>query len=290
MKLKYWLGYYHERLMPPFLYPLALKNWFKKCTGRKLNLKNPVTFDDKINWVKLYGLMPEMTTLSDKYAVRSWVAEKIGEKYLVPLLGVWNRFEEIDFDALPERFVLKTNNGSETNIIVTDKAGFDKAAAAKKFRAWLKMNFAFKFGYQLQYRDIPPKIIAEEYIDNGGNNLYDYKVHCFSGVPKYIEYIGDRHTSPHEIYMDTKWNKQDFYDAVFPQYPEIPPKPERLDELLSLAETLSQGFPYVRTDFYILNSGEIKFGEMTFTPGSGQYTWQPESADIEVGKLMKIPY
>ena len=282
------LAEWHESLVPPFLYPVALKNWFRKCTGRELDLKEPKTFCDKINWIKLYGVTPEMTRLSDKYLVRDFVAEKIGEKYLIPLLGAWDRFDDINFDLLPDRFALKTNHGSETNIIVEDKSKLDKKDAREKFKFWMGINFAFQFGYQLQYRDIKRKIIAEEFIENGGNDLFDYKIHCFDGKPAYIEVIGGRKQSAREIYFDTDWNPVDFYDAVFPRYEKIPAKPECLDELLKLAATLSEGWNYVRVDFYVLDNGDIKFGEMTFTPGSGQYTWNPPEADLFMGEKIKL--
>lgn len=283
------LAYWHESLVPPFFYPIALKSWFRKCTGRELNLKEPKTYCDKINWIKLYGVTPEMTRLSDKYLVREFVKEKIGEEYLIPLLGAWDRFDDIDFDRLPDRFALKTNHGSATNIIVDDKSRLDINDAREKFNFWMSINFAFQFGYQLQYRDIKRKIIAEEFIDNGGNDLFDYKIHCFNGVPEYIEYIGGRRDSAHEIYFDMDWNPVDFYDAVFPRYEKIPSKPECLGKLRELAERLSEGWNYVRVDFYVLDNGDIKFGEMTFTPGSGQYTWNPPEADLFMGEKIVLP-
>lgn len=279
----------HEGLVPPFLYPIALKNWYKKCTGRELNIKDPQTFCEKINWIKLYGVTPEMTRFSDKYLVRGHVQEKIGEEYLIPLLGVWDRFDDIDFDNLPQRFALKTNHGTETNIIVHDKNSLNMKDAKDCFDFWMSLNYAFIFGYQLQYRDIRRKIIAEEFIDNGGNDLFDYKIHCFDGKPEYIEYIGGRAGNPKEIYLDSTWNPVEFYDAVFPRYEIVPPEPVCLPKLLELASTMSEGWNYVRVDFYVLDDGSIKFGEMTFTPGSGQYTWKPAWADTFLGEKIKLP-
>ena len=282
------LAYWHESLVPPFLYPFALKRWYKKCTGRELDLKNPKTFCEKINWIKLYGVTPEMTRLSDKLLVRDFVREKIGEQYLVPLLGAWDKFDDIDFASLPDKFALKTNHGSATNIIVEDKKKLDMKDAKEKFDFWMSINFAFQFGYQLQYRDIKRKIIAEEFIENGGNDLFDYKIHCFKGKSEYVEYIGGRRSSAREIYLDTKWNPVDFYDAVFPRYEKVPEKPVCLDRMLELAEKLSEGWNYVRVDFYLLDNGDIKFGEMTFTPGSGQYTWNPPEADLMMGEKIEL--
>lgn len=143
------------RCIPKCLYPLLLKGWFRIHRGYKLNLKQPERFTEKIQWLKLYDTTPLKTRLSDKYSVRSWVAERIGEEYLIPLLGVWDRFEDIDFDKLPDQFVLKANHGCAMNIIVRDKSKFNQREAQKKFKTWMKMNFAYRSGFEMQYKDTP---------------------------------------------------------------------------------------------------------------------------------------
>ena len=277
-------------------YPQELKKWFKSATGKLLNLENPKTFDEKIQWMKLYDSTPLKTQLADKYLVRNYVTEKIGDEYLIPLLGVWDSFDEIDFDSLPKQFVLKANHGSGWNIIVRDKSKFDKEDAKKKFEKWMKTNYAYTPGLELHYKDIQPKIIAEEYIENGGGNLYDYKVHCFGGKAKYIQYIGDRAThTTREVWFDTGWNLMSFTDGCYPKYDSDIPKPHNLQELLSLSENLALSFSYVRVDFYVLNDGTFKFGEMTFTPASGVHNWfsdsemTPDEVDLMLGRLIPAP-
>lgn len=283
------ISYYHELLMPSFLIPSDLKRWFKKCNGRTLDLENPTTWCDKINWIKLYGRTPLMTQLSDKYAVREWIKEKIGEKYLIGLLGAWYSFDEIDFTKLPDRFVLKANHASKTNIIVTDKSKLDLDDARKKFKEWMSYNFAYRFGYQLQYKDIKRKIIAEEFIENGGNDLFDYKFHCFNGKPVFVEIIGGRLGESRLAFFDMDWKLVPYRTNAYPLYEVLPERPIAFDEMKRVAEVLCEGFPYVRVDLYMLDDGQVKFGEMTFTPSSGQCTWIPEGTDEMLGKMIPLP-
>ena len=280
------LSYYGEALTPVPLRPLALKRWFRKCNGRELHLDPPKTWCDKINWIKLFGITPEMKTLSDKYAVRDWIRTRIGEEYLIPLLGVWDRFEDIDFEVLPDRFVLKTNHACNTNMIVLDKSAFDKKAAAKEFRRWMMFDFAFRFGFQMQYYGIKRKIIAEEFVDNNGSDLMDYKFHCFNGDPVCCEYIGGRSGKARLAFFDKDWKLLPYRTATYPVYEVLPEKPSNYEKMTELAAELSKGFPYVRVDLYHLNDGSIKFGEMTFTPSSGQCTWIPEGTDEMLGEMI----
>ena len=286
-------NYNKYKNLNPERYPQELKAQFKSATGKPLNLENPKTFDEKIQWMKLYDSTPLKTELADKYLVRAYVAEKIGDEYLIPLLGVWDAFNEIDFEKLPNQFVLKANHGSGWNIIVRDKSKFDKKDAKKLFEKWMKRNYAFQAGLELHYKDILPLIIAEEYIENGGGNLFDYKVHCFGGKAMYIQYIGDRAThTTREGWFDRDWKLMSFTDGCYPKYDSNIPKPNNLKELLSLSEKLALPFSYVRVDFYVLNDGSIKFGEMTFTPASGMHNWFsdgdmiPDEVDLMLGELI----
>ncbi|MCR4892432.1 MAG: glycosyl transferase [Lachnospiraceae bacterium] len=280
------LGYWRERLMPPFLYPLDLKRWYKKCTGRRLNLKNPKTFSEKLQWLKLYYRNPKMSRYSDKYLVRKYVASQIGAEYLVPMLGLWNSFDEIDLDSLPNKFVLKATHGSKMNIIVEDKEHFDRADARKKMNQYLKTNFAFSFGYQLHYSPIRPRIIAEEYIENDGD-LLDYKILAFHGKAAYIWIDSGRYTGHHRNIYDFDWKPAPF-TIEFPKREEEFPRPENLEKMKELAERLAKGFPAVRVDFYNQN-GKILFGELTFTTGSGQEKIVPYRYDRILGDMMKLP-
>ncbi|MDO5546264.1 MAG: ATP-grasp fold amidoligase family protein [Eubacteriales bacterium] len=269
-------------------YRAELVKWYEDRTKSHVNLDYPKTYNEKIQWMKLYDSTPLKTRLSDKYLVRQFVADTIGEEYLVPLLGVWDSFDAIDFSQLPQKFVLKTNHGCATNIIVTDKDALDRAAAKKKMDDWLKTNYAFKNGFELQYMNIPPKIIAETYLENGGGDLKDYKVFCFNGKADCIMYLSDRKTGLRMAFYDLDWNKLDFTYS-FPRIEEEIPKPDKLSEMVSLAEKLAAGFAHVRVDFYVLNDGSIKFGELTFTSASGACTWSDAAVNRRFGEMITLP-
>lgn len=283
------LIYKIHKYLPQEKYKEALVEWFFERTGEVLNLENPQTFNEKIQWLKLYDSTPEKTLLADKYLVRDWVKEKIGEEYLIPLLGVWDNFDDIDFDTLPEQFVLKCNHGCAYNIVVKNKSQFDKEDARKKINTWLNEDYAFKYGFELHYTNIPRKIIAEKYIENNNEDLYDYKFWCFDGKVEYIQFLSERNTNGLKMaFYDRYWNKQTFYNNN--QYnPKDIEKPKNLEQLIKLSEELSKGITYVRVDFYLLDDGSIKFGEMTFTPTSGSCKWDSKETNIMLGQLLKLP-
>lgn len=282
------LTYKIHKYLPEEKYPEALKDWFFETTGEVLNLENPQTFNEKIQWMKLYDSTPEKTRLADKYLVRDWVKEKIGEEYLIPLLGVWDNFDDIDFDTLPEQFVLKCNHGCAYNIIVKDKTQFNKEDARKKMNSWMNEDYSFKGGFELHYTNIPRKIIAEKYIENNNEDLFDYKFWCFDGKVEYIQFLSERNTNGLKMaFYDREWNKQDFVYS-YPLDTKNIDKPENLELMIELAEKLAQDFNHVRIDFYLLNNGEIKFGEMTFTSCSGISRWEPKKTDLMLGKNFKL--
>jgi len=265
-----------------------LAKWYHASTGDYVDFNNPKTFSQKLQWCKVYDMNPLKTLLADKYLVRDWVAEKIGEEYLVPVLGVWDKFDDIDFDVLPNKFALKCNHGSGWNIIVEDKSKLDLEQTKKKIDLWMSENFAYKAGFELHYMDINPKIIAEEYMENNGGDIYDYKFYCFDGKVKFIHFLMDRKSELRMAYFDPKWVKQDFVHN-HPRIEDDIPAPSNLDKMIEIAETLSNGFPYVRVDLYRLNDGTIKFGEMTFTPASGTQDWNPPETDNMLGSLFHLP-
>lgn len=269
-------------------YRLDLENFYKKIMHKTLNLNNPQTFNEKIQWLKLYDSTPIKTKLADKYLVRDWVKEKIGEKYLITLLGVYDKFEEIDFDKLPNQFVIKCNHGSGWNIIVKDKSKLNLAETKEKLDKWLKTNFAFKYGYELHYRDIKPKIIIEKYVSNDGKNLYDYKFWCFNGNVKYMQFRNDFSEHLEMCFYDLHWKKQPFY-YDHPLYKPDLPKPDNFSEMVNIAQKLCKGFAFVCVDLYRLNDGSIKFGEMTFTRSSGTGKWCDEKYNYKLGQLIKLP-
>ena len=275
-------------------YPEALKKWFLETnyTHTPLDLEHPKSFSEKTQWLKLYGGFEDVYPLVDKYAVREWVKEKIGEEYLIPLLGVWDRFDDIDFDKLPDKFMLKVNHGAGWNIAVQDKSKFDKADAKRKIESWLKLNYCYLMGgLDVQYIHIKPRIIAEKFIENGGGDLYDYKIFCFNGEPKIILHIEERYTDKEErmFFLDTDWNQLPFNINVPLELDADLPRPANLEKMLDIARTLSQGYTAVRVDLYSLNDGSIKFGEMTFTTESGISRWHPESANDFMGSLIHLP-
>lgn len=269
-------------------YKEGLVRWYYSRTGKILNLSNPCTFNEKIQWLKLYDSTPVKTRLADKYLVREWVKEQIGEQYLIPLLGVYDSFDDINFADLPQQFVLKCNHGSGYNIIVKDKAKLDLAEAKAKIDKWMNENFAFKAGFELHYRDIQPKIIIEKYMDDGTGDLRDYKYTCFDGKPEFIWIDSDRHTEHKRNLYDLNWKQLPYkVNSGYATFAS-PARPQCLEEMTRLAGILSRGFPYVRVDFYVIN-GKIYFGEMTFTSSSGTEDIQPASFDRHLSGLLKLP-
>ena len=232
--------------------------WYAKNPGVPLNLDAPQTFCDKIQCLKLSADTPLLTRLADKYAVREWVAGKIGAQHLIPLLGVWNRAEDVDLAALPQRFVLKANHGSHMIRIVKDKASLDIAQLRAEMDNWLATNYAFMMSPQLQYANIPRKIRAEEYIENSDGELHDWKVWCFKGRAHYVEFMSRKDGRLRYIYLDREWNPAPFgYSNVHDAPLEAPPKPGNLDELLGLAETLSVGLPNLHGLFDLFRCNHV---------------------------------
>lgn len=187
--------------------PQMLKDWYLERIGQKLNLDNPRTFNEKIQWLKLYDNDNIKTRLADKYAVRDWVKEKIGERYLIPLLGVYDAPEEIEWDSLPNEFVIKCNHGSGWNIIIKDKNKINESEVKSKLSRWINTTYGLN-GFELQYFNIPPKIIIEKKMENEGHDeLFDYKFWCFNGSAKYVQFVHDRfHGGVKHIVYDMNWN------------------------------------------------------------------------------------
>lgn len=281
------LEYEIYKYMDPWKYEMALCDWYFRKTEKTLNLHNPKTYNEIIQWTKLYDIDDKKVKLVDKYQVREWIEKTIGKKYLIPLLGVWSNVEQIDFQKLPKKFVLKCNHGCGYNIIVTDKTQVNQEECRKKLNAWLHEDFAFKNGFELQYSKIPKCIIAEEYIENNNEDLYDYKVFCFNGKAKYIMFLSNRKQGLKMQFYDLEWNLQPFVYS-YEKNNELIKKPDNLQELIECAEKLAKDFIQVRVDFYRLNDGSWKFGEMTFTSASGIAKWEPEEYDRILGDMIKI--
>lgn len=253
------------------------------------DLKHPKTFNEKLQWLKLHDRRPEYTTMVDKFAVKDYVAGIIGREHIIPTLGVWNCFDEINFDSLPDQFVLKTTHGGGgmAVVICKDKSSFDKAKARRVLERSLRSDIYANYR-EWPYKDVPKRIIAEKYMraDDGGW-LTDYKVHNFNGVPKVILVCRERFAdSPMaETFFTDKWERLDISRPGHPN-PDSQ-KPENLQELLRLAKALSKGMPFVRTDFYTIG-GKVYFGEITFYPASGLAPFNPEKYDKEFGDWLTI--
>ncbi len=278
----------YEKL-PLKKYPAALIEWYSLTKKQGLNLLNPQTFGEKMQWLKLFDSTPTKTRLADKYLVRDWVKEKIGAEYLVPIYGVYDNFEDIDFDKLPNRFVIKCTHGAGWNYICLDKQQFDKNALKLKFDAWLKTNYAFQNGFELHYRDIQPRIIIEEYLPPEGAQ-YEWQLWVFNKEIKFVSIETIKDLTPLKrcvFYPDG--SKADF--KISPQHYQdlkICPSMEIMKKAIKLAQKLLIDTPYVRIDFAQYKDN-IKFREMTFTSGSGLSVFQPKECNIMLGKMMKLP-
>lgn len=250
-------------------------------------LRHPVTYSQKINWLKLHGHLESYATYADKYTVRSYVEDRVGAEYLVPLIGAWDRFEDIPFDALPTSFVLKATHGCEYNYICKDKATIDLSALKAQVNLWLQENY-YKSEREPQYKLCVPKIICEEYLEDEGGELKDYKITCTNGEPKIIQVDVDRFTNHKSYMLNIDWSPLSYASsATYPGIGLPGRRPENLQKMLSLARELAHGFPFVRVDLYSVRN-KLYFGELTFTPSSGFATFSPASGDIELGKLIHI--
>lgn len=267
-------------------HPEEIMDWYYMVSGKRFCLSNPNTYNEKIQWIKIYEDSPLRTQLADKYLARSWVADKIGEKYLIPLLGVWKSFDDIDFSALPNQFVLKCNHGCKMNLVVKDKSTLDTDYVHALFERWMNTNYSYQ-NMELQYRNIPRRIIAEQYLENTDDDLYDYKFWCFDGKCQFIMFLSERKNGLKMINFDLNWKPLPFtYDHE--KCMETMERPSNLKEMIVLAEKLSKGFRHARVDFYRLNDGTIKFGEMTFTSAGGVQKWTPSEYNTIIGNLITL--
>ena len=269
---------------------LYLRYVYWRVMGVPLHLKNPQTFNEKLQWLKLYDRNPLYTTLVDKYAVKKWVADKIGEQYIIPTLGVWNHFDEIDFDKLPNQFVLKATHDSGGLVICRNKKTFDKQAAREKLEKSLKNNFYY-MGREWPYKNVPARIIAEKYMEDNASaqELNDFKLMCFNGQVKCSFVCTERSTKSglKVTFYDTNWQEMPF-ERHYPRSKTPIAKPLSYDEMVELAEKLSKDIPFVRVDFYSVQ-GKVYFGEMTFYPGSGLEEFTPSEWDKKIGDYLLLP-
>lgn len=258
---------------------------FKQKMGYKLNLKNPVTFNEKLQWLKINDHRPEYTDLVDKIKAKEIVGKTIGQEYIVPMYGVWDRAEEIDFDSLPDQFVLKCNHDQGSVILVPDKRKLDRVRAVAELNKCLNRNI-FYGTREFPYKNVPPKVFAEQYLQS---DITDYKFYCFNGEPKFL-YCGMGMLRAHAgnvDFFDLDWNLMPFYRTDYGRLGMVP-KPECLDEMIQISRKLSAGVPFVRIDLFEVE-GKVYFSEFTLCPASGFMKFVPEQYDKIVGEWLKLP-
>jgi len=263
-----------------------LKLAFRGQIGKKLNLDAPVTYNEKLQWLKLYDRKPEYSSYVDKYEVQQFVREIIGEQYLIPMLGFYSCVEEIDWESLPDRFVIKCTHGSGTNIICTDKGSLDIEEAKAKLNRWMKMSW-YWFGREWPYKNVKPRIICQEFISETGSTPDDYKVLCFNGKAKFVEVHMDRFGDHRTDYYDEKMNKLPISWGEIPSK-NIYEKPGCFDKMIQLSEKLAAEMYHVRIDWFVVKD-RLYFGEITFYDGAGFYAFDREEDDIMMGSLIHLP-
>ena len=266
-----------------------LKIAYRSLMGKKLDLKNPKTFNEKLQWLKLYDRKPIYTTMVDKYEAKKYVASIIGEQYIIPTLGVWDKFEDIDFDKLPNQFVLKCTHDSGGLVICRDKSKFDIQAAREKINKSLKRNYFWQ-GREWPYKNVKPRIIAEKYMeDSQTKDLKDYKFMCFNGKVNCSFVCTERHTNTglKVTFYDRNWKIMPF-ERHYPRSKTPISKPLNYDKMMELAEILSKDISFIRVDFYSVQE-KIYFGELTFYPGSGFEEFSPFIWDKKIGDWIKLP-
>ena len=282
----YALLMHYGRWIPDRAY-LKLQYYF--YMGKRLDLRNPKTFTEKIQWLKLYNRKDEYHRLVDKYEVKDVVASIIGEEYVIPTLGVWDSFDEIDFSKLPDQFVLKTTNGGGGGgvIVCKNKEMFNKKDARTRLNRSLATDL-YSVYREWSYKNMKKRIIAEQYLEDETGELRDYKFFCFHGKVKMFKIDFDRFICHHANYYDIQGNILPFGESYFPPVPDKKIElPTNLVDMISISEKLSKNIPFLRVDLYNVN-GKIYFGELTFYPSAGLGCFTPEEWDLRLGELIKL--
>lgn len=268
---------------------LFLKFRYRQCIGKKLNLLNPATFNEKLQWLKLHDRKQEYTKYVDKYEIRDYIKTKIGEEYLIPMINVYDNVDEIKWDDLPDKFVLKCTHGSGCNIICKDKSLLNISDVKKQLKIWMDTNY-FWSGREWPYKNVKPRIICEKYmVDESGIELKDYKFMCFNGEVKCSFVCLNRNlpTGLNVDFYDLDWKPMPF-ERHYPNSHTVISKPKNYDKMIEIAEKLSNDINFVRVDFYEIN-GKLYFGEITLYPGSGFEEFTPDSYDYLLGSWIRLP-
>lgn len=258
--------------------------------GKQLDLESPKTFNEKLQWLKLYDRKPEYTKMVDKYEVKKYVAEKIGEQYVIPTIGVYDRFEGIDFDKLPNQFVIKCTHDSGGLYICRDKKNMNIEDVKKKINDSLSRNY-FWSAREWPYKNVRPRILAEEYMsDETQPKLVDYKFYCFNGEPKFL-YVSvglEDHQTAEMDFFDLDFKKMPFRRGDFESLRVLPKKPKNFNLMVNMARKLANGTSFVRVDLYEINN-RVYFSELTFTPCAGMMPFEPEEWDEKIGEMLVLP-
>ena len=271
---------------------LLLRLLYKEHLGKPLNLENPITFTEKMQWLKLNDHNPFYHVMIDKYEVKRWVAELVGEKYIIPTIGIWESFDDIDFNLLPDQFVLKdtTGGGGSGVIICKDKSSLDIKDAKAKIESSRQYDIYKSLG-EWAYKGVKSRIIAEEYMSNNGHSLSDYKFFCFNGTPQFFYVASDRFNEegdkPIFDFYDMNCQLLPFTNRGYRTsgLPEI--HIEKFNEMIKIASILSQNIPFLRVDLYLIDNN-VFFGETTFYHDSGLYTFTPETYDEIIGRKLNL--
>ena len=267
---------------------VKLDYWFTQ--DKELDLENPTTFDEKINWLKLYNHRSEYTKMVDKYEVRQYIKEKIGSEYLIPLYGMWENVEEIDWEELPNQFVLKTTHDSGGVVICEDKKELDIDQTKKKLKQFLHYNY-FNEGREWPYKNVKPRIVAEKYMEGRKEQSFkDYKIFCFNGQVKMTLVLTDLQHEENvtQKFYNRDWELMPLKESDSPHSDEAIERPYNYQEMIKVAETLAEDIPFVRVDLYEINQ-KVYFGELTFFPNKGQNTFEPEKYNEILGSWLKLP-
>lgn len=274
------------RFLPSKMY---VKIHYEYFSGNKLDLNNPKDFTEKIAWYKVFYRPKSLNQLVDKFAVRAFVEEKIGSQFLNTFYGVFDDVNEIKFDELPEKFVIKATHTSGHNLIVRDKNKLNLDKTKKLLKKWLKINQYYRIGQEWAYKDVKPRIIIEKYLEQiDQKSLTDFKFYCFDGKAKFIDIHTDREDEHKQGSFDLNFERLPFGVSRFKQIYESPEKPVNLKEMIECAEVLSEKLPFVRVDFYAID-GKTIFGEMTFYPSDGRKKFYPEKYNRIIGDYFTLP-
>lgn len=266
-----------------------LKLVYKKKLNKDLDLSNPQTFNEKLQWLKLYDRKNIYTTMVDKYEAKKYVADIIGEKYIIPTIGIYDRFDDINFDKLPNQFVMKCTHDSGGLVIVKDKANFDFKAARKIINKSLTNNF-YRGGREWPYKNVKPRIIVEKYMgQKNGDSMKDYKFFCFNGKPElmYISEGLDDHSTARMSFFDMDFKITDCKRKDYKKLDYIPKKPKTFEKMKEFATLLSKNIPHLRVDMYDINN-HIYFGELTFYTCGGYVPFENDEWDKKLGDLLDL--